>query len=233
MSSEKLASESSVCLWISGPTFLGDPEVMLEKNSYVRLRSERTGGLQWMFLKETQFSFAIWGLAEAAAMALSSSQAWICPIAATQSRGIWGAREAGQGVDADSAGTLFLCCRQELMLLEIRYDVNIYTMGIGRQYKPGLPTPNLTVQHFPARRCMWILDFDCPLSILLQRGHGRGHRAMGQEEEPGHAAEERGVHFHKGWSLGGAMSWTRGKNDVTCKSMADSCQCMTKTTTIL
>lgn len=74
MSSEKLASESSVCLWISGPTFLGDSEVMLEKNSYVRLRSERTGGLQWMFLKEMQFSFAIWGLAEAAAMALSSSQ---------------------------------------------------------------------------------------------------------------------------------------------------------------
>jgi len=48
-----------VRLWISGPTFLGDPEVMLEKNSHVRLRSEGTRGWQWMFLKETQFSFAI------------------------------------------------------------------------------------------------------------------------------------------------------------------------------
>ena len=114
------------------------------------------------------------GLAEAAAMALSSSQAWICPIAATQSRGIRGG-QGGNGCRQCCAGTLFLCFHQEFMLLEIRHDVNIYTLGIGRQYKPRLPTPKLTVQHFPAHHCIWILDSDCPLSILLQRGYGRGH----------------------------------------------------------
>ena len=172
-SSEKLASESSVCLWISGPTFLGDPEVTLEKNSDVRLRSERTTGWQWMFLKETQFSFAIGpgrGCSHGAVVLPGVKLPHCCHTVQRYKRG------TGQGMDAQCcAGTRFPCCRQEFMLLEIRHDVNIYTMVTGRQYKPGLPTPKLSVQHFPAHHCMWILDSDCPLSILLQRGHGRGH----------------------------------------------------------
>lgn len=103
MSSGKVASESSLCPWVLGPTFLGDPEVVLEKNSDVRLRSERTGGWEWMFLKEKQLSFSIRDLAEAATVVLLlPSRAWTCPIAATQSRGIGGTREAGEGMGSGS-----------------------------------------------------------------------------------------------------------------------------------
>lgn len=163
MSSGKVASESSLCPWVLGPTFLGDPEVMLEKNSDVRLRSERTGGWEWMFLKEKQLSFSIRDLAEAAAVVLLlPSRAWTCPVAATQSRGIGGTREAGEGMGSGKwcAGALFLSCRQELMLLEIRHVGSIYTIEISKQYKPGLPTRKLVVQHLPAHHCMQVLDPD-------------------------------------------------------------------------
>lgn len=175
-SSEKLASESSVCLWISGPTFWGDPEVMLEKNSHLRLRSEGTRGWQWMFLKETQFSFAIGpgrGCSHGDVVLPGMNLPHRCHTVQRYKGGQGG--RTGNGCRQCCAGTLFLCCHQEFTLLEIRHDVNIYTLGIGRQYKPRLPTPKLTVQHFPAHHCMWVLDSDCPLNILLQRGHGRGH----------------------------------------------------------
>ena len=54
MFSEKV-SKSSECLWPSGPKFLWDPEVTLEKDSDMRLRSDMIGGWWWMLLKEMQF----------------------------------------------------------------------------------------------------------------------------------------------------------------------------------
>ena len=165
-----------MCLWISGPTFLGDPEVMLEKNSHMRLRSEGTRGWQWMFLKETQFSFAIGpgrGCSHGDVVLPGMNLPHRCHTVQRYKGGQGG--RTGNGCRRCCAETLFLCCHQEFTLLEIRHDVNIYTLGIGRQYKPRLPTPKLTVQRFPAHHCMWVLDSDCPLNILLQRGHGRGH----------------------------------------------------------
>lgn len=47
--------KSSECLWPSGPKFLWDPEVTLEKDSDMRLRSDMIGGWWWMLLKEMQF----------------------------------------------------------------------------------------------------------------------------------------------------------------------------------
>lgn len=68
----------------------------------MRLRSEVTGGWGWMFLEERQFYLPQESLPGAAAWCYCSPL-WLRPtIAAAQSRGMWGAREAGEGIGAGS-----------------------------------------------------------------------------------------------------------------------------------
>lgn len=121
-------------------------------------------------------------------------QPWCChgplwlglAVAVTQSKGMWGTGEAGEGMAA--GGGVLLCLQRPHVGGSTLEKMRVFTLwrladGISR----GHPTPKLVGKHLATRRCMQILAPDrlppIPTTWEMERGMA-DHRPIEEEEGP-------------------------------------------------